>query len=376
MSSSNAGPIEKVERAGNEVEVPMTEKLGMVDFVKLSVKEANEDHLAAFAGNLTYKWLFALFPLMVFLISLLGIFNATELVDALINRASRAMPAQAVNVIGGPIKAITNSKADTALGLGAIVSILAALWGVSGAFRSVMEAMNVMYEVEDGRPFWKKYLVSIFLSLAAAVLLITAAVLVVAGPDIGSRVADAVGLGAAFRWTWNILQWPVLVSFVLLAFALIYYFAPDVVQKFRFVSPGSILGVILWVVFSLLFSLYVNNFGSYNQAYGTLAGVAVLMLYMYYSSYILLFGAEMNQVIEQHNPEGKNEGEKVPDSDKPEGAKSRDGGGSDRAGTRGRAPSTAQSSTRGSTVLGLLTYVLLLGVPLLLGKLRGKGRSA
>ncbi len=316
MKIPGMGLLRKAESTGNEVEVPMTRRLGFVDFLKRTFKEAKEDHLSAFAGNLTYKGLFAIFPFMVFLISLLGIFRATELVNELLGRASKAMPREAVDLIGGPIRQITQSKASGAFTVGAIISILFALWGVSGAFRSVMEAMNVMYEVEEGRPAWKKYLISILLSLGAAVLLISAVVLVVAGPGIGSRIADAVGLGAAFRWAWNILQWPVLISFVLLAFALVYYYAPDVKQQFRFVSPGSIIALVLWLVFSLLFSFYVNNFGSYNKSYGALAGVAILMLYMYYSAYILLFGAEMNQVIEEHAPGGKDEGEKVPPSER------------------------------------------------------------
>ncbi len=385
MSTADTGPMEKIERAGNEVEVPMTRRLGLVDFLKRSWSEAQQDHLAAFAGNLTYKGLFAIFPLMVFLISLLGIFGATQLVEELLARASRAIPREAVNLIDGPIQEITQSQATARLGLGAIISILFALWGVSGAFRSVMEAMNVMYEVEEGRPFWKKYLISILLSLGAAVLLITAAVLVVAGPEIGGRVADAIGLGQVFRWTWNILQWPVLVSFVLLAFALIYYYAPDVKQKFRFVSPGSIIGVILWLVFSLLFSLYVNNFGSYNRTYGALAGVAILMLYIYYSAFILLFGAEMNQVIEEHAPGGKQEGEKVPQEDKPLGARShRDsgddalarhstaGGTSSTGGRRGSVRGVSQAGTRGKAIRGAVAYLVVIAVSLLLSKLRGK----
>ena len=375
MSTGDSGLVEKVERTGNEVEVPMTERLGLVDFLKKTWKEAQEDHLAAFAGNLTYKGLFAIFPLLVLLLSLLGIFQATELVTELLNRASKAMPQEAVDLIGGPIKQITESQATARLGFSAVISILLALWGISGAFRSVMEAMNVMYEVEEGRKFLKKYLISVLLSLGAAALLISAATLVVAGPEIGGRVADAIGLGSVFQWAWNILQWPVLISFVLLAFALIYYYAPDVKQSFRFISPGSVLGVALWLVFSLLFSLYVNNFGSYNKSYGTLAGVAILMLYMYYSAFILLFGAEMNQVIEEHAPGGKREGEKVPESDKPAGARS---GGGERGGAtarQGSAPAARGSESRGSTVLGVAAYLLLAGVPLVLGALRGRGRG-
>ncbi len=134
----------------------------------------------------------------------------------------------------------------------------------------------------------------------------------------GGGLADAIGLGEGFRRVWSIAQWPILASVVLFAFALIYYYAPDVKQQFRFVSPGSVLALVLWLVFSLLFSFYVSNFGSYNRTYGALAGAAILMLYIYYTAYIVLVGAEMNQVIEAHAPGGKDEGEKVPDSEKAE----------------------------------------------------------
>jgi len=170
-----------------------------------------------------------------------------------------------------------------------------------------------MYEVDEARPFWKVYGISIFLSLGVAALLLSALVLVVFGPQLATFVAGIVGFGQVFQTLWIIVQWPVLVCVVLFAFALIYYFAPDVEQRFKWVSPGSIVAVIMWLLFSLAFSLYVNNFGgeSYSASYGALAGVAILMLYIYYTSYILLLGAEMNQVIEEHIPEGKDEGEKT-----------------------------------------------------------------
>jgi membrane protein len=178
-----------------------------------------------------------------------------------------------------------------------------------------MEAMNVMYEVEEDRPFWKVYGISIFLSLGVAVLLLSALVLVVFGPEIGGAIADTVGLGALFELVWNVAKWPVLLGVVLFAFALVYYFAPDVEQRFKFVSPGSITAVVLWLVFSLLFRLYVESFGSYSATFGSFAGIIILMLYIYYTSFILLVGAQMNQVIEDHAPEGKNEGEKALDTE-------------------------------------------------------------
>jgi membrane protein len=286
-------------------------RLGLVEFFKRTAKEINEDHLAAFAGNLTYKGLFALFPFAVFLLSLLGLFGAPDLLNTLIEQARIVLPNDVVGLLEDQLLSIAETRAEGAFTAGAIVSLLLALWGVSGAFRSVMEAMNVMYEIEEDRPFWKVYGISVFLSLGVAALLITALVLVVFGPEIGGAIADVVGLGYVFEIVWNVAKWPVLICVVLFAFALVYYFAPDVEQRFRYVSPGSIMAVTMWLLFSLLFRLYVENFGSYSATFGSFAGIIILMLYIYYSSFIMLVGAEMNQVIEEHAPEGKNEGEKT-----------------------------------------------------------------
>ncbi|MDQ3603556.1 MAG: YihY/virulence factor BrkB family protein [Actinomycetota bacterium] len=308
--------IKKAESKGNEIEVPVAKNLGLVDFFKLTYKEMDEDHVMAFAGNLTYKALFAIFPFFTFLISLLGIFSATDLVNTMVDKLSSVAPQSATAFIEGQLLSITQSQTESAFTVGAIISILLALWGVSGAFRSVMEAMNVMYEVEEDRPFWKVYGLSIFMSLAVVVLLVGALVLVVFGESIGVTVTDLIGLGSVFATIWSIVQWPIVALVVLFAFALIYYFAPAAKQRFRWVSPGSILAFVFWLIFSLLFSLYVSMSGSYNETYGSLAGVIILMLYVYYSALIMLVGAEMNQVIEWHIPGGKNEGEKIPDDDR------------------------------------------------------------
>jgi membrane protein len=306
--------VEKAQQTGNEVPVPMTRRrLGLVELLKRTAKEIQEDHLAAFAGNLTYKGLFALFPFFVFLLSLLGLFGAPDLLQTLIEQARGVLPQGAIDFLEGQLLGIAGNKAQGAFTAGALVSILLALWGVSGAFRSVMEAMNVMYEIEEARPFWKQLLISVFLSLGVAALLLFALVLVVFGPEIGGAVADVVGLGYVFEIVWNVVQWPVLLFLVVLAFALVYYYAPDVEQRFRWISPGSIVAVVAWLLFSLAFSLYVE-FGSFD-AYGSIAGIIILMLYIYYSAFIMLVGAEMNQVIEEHIPEGKSEGEKTLDTE-------------------------------------------------------------
>src|SRR5215213_5659130 len=308
--------IEKAESKGNEAGVPMAQNLGLVDFARLTYKEMNEDHVMAFAGNLTYKGLFAVFPFFTFLLSLLGIFNADDLVKTTVDQLSGVVPESATKFVEDQLLGITNSQAESAFTFGAIVSVALALWGVSGAFRSVMEAMNVMYSVEEDRPFWKVYGLSVFMSLGVVIMLVGALVLVVFGESIGVAVADVVGLGSVFATVWSILQWPVVALVVLFAFALIYYFAPAAQQRFRWISPGSILAFVFWLIFSLLFSLYASIAGSYNETYGSLAGVIILMLYVYYSALIMLIGAEINQVIEWHIPGGKNEGEKIPEVDR------------------------------------------------------------
>src|SRR5829696_7060713 len=308
--------LKRAEEKGNQAEVPVAENLGLVDFFKLTFKEVGEDHVSAFAGNLTYKALFAIFPFFTFLLSLLGLCNATSLVRDMLDILSGVLPRTATEFVRGQLLSITQSQAESAFTFGAIISILLALWGVSGAFRSVMEAMNVMYEVEEDRPFWKKYGISIFISLAVIVLMLTAFGIVIFGSSFGGGLAQAIGLGSVFQTVWSIVQWPIVACIVLFTFAVIYYFAPAAKQRFRWISPGAVLAFVFWLVFSLAFSYYASNFGSYGATYGSLAGVILLMLYIYYSALIMLVGAEMNQVIEWHIPGGKDEGDKVPADDR------------------------------------------------------------
>ncbi|ABG04370.1 ribonuclease BN, putative [Rubrobacter xylanophilus DSM 9941] len=304
--------LRSAERAGNRPRVPMTRDLGLVDLLKLTLREMQEDHVSAYAGNLTYKVFFAIFPFFTLLLSLLGLFDATDLVRTMLENLSRVMPQSALRFVESQLLSITQSQAEGAFTAGAVISILLALWGVSGAMRSVMEAMNVMYEVEENRPFWKVYGISILISLAVAALLILALLLLVFGAAFGGGLASLVGLGPVFAAIWSVAQWPILACFVLFAFALVYYFAPAVEQRWRWISAGSVLAFVFWLIFSLAFSLYVANFGSYNATYGSLAGIIIFLLYVYYSSLIVLLGAELNQVIEWHIPEGKDEGERAP----------------------------------------------------------------
>lgn len=316
MKINGTGSFGKLARACNKAKIPITTRLGLGDFVKEVFLDAMKDHLGAFAAALAYRALFAVLPFLVFLLSLLGIFHQASLVNKLFAQVSLAMPHPVVRLLRGQILKIAESQARGAFTLSAIVSILIALWVASGAFRSITEAMNVMYGVEDSRPILKRYLLGVLLSLAVAGLLLSAAVLLAFGSNIGNAIASQIGLGWVFTLAWNVLQWPILIFFVLLAFALVYYYAPDVEQRFRFITPGSVLGVSLWMAFTVLFLIFVNHFGVFNHVYGALAGIAIHMLYMYYTSYILLLGANVNQIIEVHSHGGKRTGEKqLPDQD-------------------------------------------------------------
>jgi len=244
--------LKRAERKGNEAEIPVAENLGLVDFFKLTFKEVEEDHVMAFAGNLTYKALFAIFPFFTFLLSLLGLFNARDLVRDMLENLGGVLPQSATSFIEGQLLSIANSQAESAFTFGAIISILLALWGVSGAFRSVMEAMNVMYAVEEDRPFWKKYGLSIFISLAVILLMLTAFGIVVFGRSLGGALAEVIGLGSVFQTIWTIVQWPIVACIVLFTFAIIYYFAPAAEQRWRWISPGAVLAFVFWLIFSLL----------------------------------------------------------------------------------------------------------------------------
>lgn len=288
-------------------DVPMTKgRLGVVDLVKKTGKEIGADHVSAFAGNLTYHALLAIFPFAIFVLSVLFLAGQESLLtDGIASlKDNGALSPGAADVIMTQVTSLASSH-SSAIGFGLVLSILTALWAISGAFRSIMEAMNVMYEVEETRGFAKKYLTSIVMSVIVAALFVVALGLMVGGPAFANTLGD-VG-----KWAWLILQWPVMLALVLFGLALVYYFAPSVEQKFKWVTMGSIIATVMWLVFSIIFTIYVSNFGSYNKTYGTLAGVVILLLYMYYTSFIFLFGAEANQVIEDANPEGKNKGEKT-----------------------------------------------------------------
>jgi hypothetical protein len=186
----------------------------------------------------------------------------------------------------------------------------AALWTSSSALTAIIDSLNRAYDVEEGRPFWKVRLTAIGLTVGLSAFIVVALVLLTFGPQLGGWVADLVGLGRVFELTWNILRWPAIVCLLVVATALVYYFAPDVEQEWKWITPGSACAVLGWLLASLGFAFYVNHFGSYNATYGSIGAVIVLLTWMYVSGLLLLVGGEINAEIEHAAPSGKDPGEK------------------------------------------------------------------
>ena len=185
--------------------------------------------------------------------------------------------------------------------------VAAALWSSSAAMVAIISALNRAYDVEDGRPWWKQRATAILLTLGVALFLLVSFALVVVGPQMAEYVAGRFGLGAAVEWTWKIAQWPLVFLLVATGIGLIYHFAPDVDQDYALLTPGSVLATVLWLAGSLGFRLYVVNFGSYNETYGAIGGVIVLMLWFYLTGLVIIVGAEMNAEIEAASPHAADE---------------------------------------------------------------------
>lgn len=266
---------------------------GLGQVMKRAGKEFSDDDMMTYAAAVSYQIFFSLFPFIIFLIALLGFLNLQPVFDFLLRQANTVMPSNAQTMISDIVSQVQSQASGGIMSFGVIV----ALWSASSAVRMAMHALNVAYDVED-RPGWKKIPLSILYALILAALLIVSAGLLFAGPSLVEPIFRVVGLSSLvslLTTLWAFLRIPVAVLLLMLAVALIYYLFPNVSgQPFRFVTPGAVIAVIVWIVASLGFSYYVSNFSSYSATYGALASVIVLLLYFFISSLILLFGAEIN----------------------------------------------------------------------------------
>jgi membrane protein len=282
--------------------------LGWGELLKRTIRETQADNGLGLAAQLAYYFFLALFPAMLFIIALASFVPADDLIGRAVALLQGVAPPEMMKIIQDQLLTIAQGQHGGLLSFG----VIAAVWSSSAAMVAIIDALNRAYDVEDARPWWKQRLTAILLTVGVALFLLVSIVLVIAGPELATFVADRVGLGTAFEWTWRILQWPVVFALVATAIGFIYYFAPDVDQDFAWITPGSLLATVLWLLGSLAFRFYVVNFGSYNETYGTIGGIMVLMLWLYLTGLVIVIGAEMNAEVEHASPHGKAVGEKVP----------------------------------------------------------------
>lgn len=271
--------------------------LSWKELAKRVWSEIGEDDIFGRSAQLSYYFLLALFPLLLFITAVLGQFAeaGTELRENLLNLLGSVVPQEAGDLIHETIEKVEEGSGGGKISFG----ILATLWAASNGMTAICQTLNIAYEVEETRPWWKVRLISLGLTLTLAVLILSSLTLTLFGGHIAEYIAASFSFGQVFTWGWKILQWPVILLFVLVAFALIYYLAPDVKERsWHWVSPGAGIAVVLWLAVSFGFRAYLSYFNSYNATYGSLGAVIILMLWFYLTGAAILIGGEVNSEIE------------------------------------------------------------------------------
>jgi membrane protein len=267
--------------------------------VKRTVTEFSEDNMTDWAAALTYYGLLSLFPALIALVSIVGLVgDPVTTTKTITEMVTKLGPSSAADTFAGPIKSITSNRGTA--GVLFIVGLATALWSASGYVGAFMRAANVIYETPEGRPFWKLRPLQILVTLVMLVLLaMVAMALVLTGPVV-TAVAGPLGIGSTAVSIWNIAKWPVLLIVVVTMFAVLFYSAPNVkLAGFKWVTPGAVLAIVVWLVASAAFAFYVANFGSYDKTYGTLGGLVCLLVWLWLTNIALLLGMELNSERER-----------------------------------------------------------------------------
>lgn len=265
--------------------------------LKRTVSEFRADNLTDWAAALTYYAILSIFPALIVLVSILGLAGDSA-TNAVLDNINELGPGPAQDIISGAIREIASSQGTA--GLAFLIGLVAALWSASGYVGAFSRASNVIYETEEGRPFWKLRPLQVGMTLVLLLLVAVSAIAIVVSGPLASDVGKIFGVEGTAVTIFNIVKWPVIVLIVMTMLAILYYGAPNVRHPgFRWITPGGILAVLLWILASAGFAAYVANFGSYNATYGSLAGVIVFLIWLWISNVAVLLGAEMNAEIER-----------------------------------------------------------------------------
>jgi membrane protein len=272
---------------------------GWWSVLKRTIREFKEDDLTDWAAALTYYTVLSIFPAMIALVSILGLAGQNpQTTNALLDIIDEVGPASAAETLKGPIESLIENKSGAGIAL--VIGLAVALWSASSYVGAFMRASNAIYEREEGRPFWKLRPTQLVVTLVMVLLVAIVGIAVVVTGPLASAIAGPIGLSDAVVTVWNIAKWPVLLAVVTLILAILYYWAPNVrPPKFRWITPGSVVAVVIWILASAAFAFYVANFGSYSKTYGSLAGVVIGLIWLWISNIAVLFGQELNAEIER-----------------------------------------------------------------------------
>jgi membrane protein len=271
-----------------------------LSLLRLAIKKIGDDELSTRSASLSYYFVLALFPLFLFLLSLIGAIAGphSQLQENIVSSMSRLAPGSAADLV----RSVVSQTFKASSGIKLAAGMLGALWAASGGMSAVLVSLNVIYRLTETRPWWKQKLTVVGLTVALSGLIIVALVLALYGGSIGQSLAAHLGLGGMFQIAWKVLQWPVSFAAMFAAFSLVYYYAPNVQHRhWSWVTPGSAAGVALWLLASLGFRLYLHFFNSYSATYGSLGAMIILLLWLYITGFAILIGGEINAIIESQN---------------------------------------------------------------------------
>ena len=266
--------------------------------LKRSAKEFKKDHLSDWAAALTFYAVLAIFPALLVFVALVGLFGKyPQTTNELLKIVKELGPSSAVDTFRKPVEGVVRNRGGASALLG--IGLLGAVWSASGYVGAFMRAANRIYEVEEGRPPWKLRPIQLLVTLAMVLGAALVAIAVVVSGPVARSIGDAVGLGDTAVTVWNIAKWPVLAVVVVTMFAVLYYAAPNVRVRFRWLSPGGVAALLIWLIASGAFAFYVANFGSYNATYGSLGGVIIFLVWMWITNLAVLLGLEFNAELER-----------------------------------------------------------------------------
>jgi membrane protein len=283
--------------------------IGLIDLAKRVGEHVSRDNVSILATALAYRFFLAMFPFFIFVTALGGfiaaMLNIQNPADQLVGFMGN-VPAGVADVVSTQLQDVLENQRPGLLSFG----ILGAIFAATAGMNAIIKSMNLAYDVEETRPWWKKFLLGIGLTLLAGTFLLISFVLLVAGPFIGGQLAEMLGLGGVWQAVVDVVRWAIAITLLLVATWFIYWASPNIDMPWRWVWPGTVLFAVGWLVTTLLFAFYVMNFGEYNATYGALGGVVVALTWFYLTAFILLLGAELNAVINEHQDPGQVEGQR------------------------------------------------------------------